>query len=255
MKNANFIDSLSFIFTPFHPPNYKGEPGDSGALELATSKHNSEEQYVIKYGYPEIACNEFMYHKVTEALGLYTQEVKMIMGKKKYHRAAAIRYVPNARKFYLETADSENFKAFFEFEALYVILNEGDSHEYYLDEQNKLFKLDNADSFTVQETTIRRFMGDPIGYFFLPDIEAPLNSVGYNWYGMMLDKFTQEYGQAAADAYLSVIQQFAEFDEDVLEEAYAALDKQYPRMLKEYYARCISIRKETCRKFLSEVGL
>jgi len=147
--------------------------------------------------------------------------------------------VPNAREFRLKTSNEANFRAFFEFEALFVILNEDDSHEYYLDEQGRMFKLDNAAAFTVRQTTVLYFDGSPLGRFFVPDINAPLNAVGYNWYGLK--------------AYLSMIQRFSEFDETVLYEAYSALEKQYPKALTQYYDKCIRIRKEPCRRFLHEI--
>ena len=69
MPDSNFIDARGFTFQPLLHPLHPDEVGDSGAMELATSKTDSSEQYVIKRNiYPEIACNEFMYHKVATAL-------------------------------------------------------------------------------------------------------------------------------------------------------------------------------------------
>ena len=252
---SNFLDARGFTFAPFIHPFHEEGHGDSGTLEIATSKKNPDEQYIIKSKFPELGCNEFMYHRVAKALGLYTQEAKLVSGSKAYRQTAAIRYVPNARLFDLKTASPENFRAFFEFEALFVILNEDDSHEYYLDEQDRLFKLDNASSFTVSTTTLNWFSGDALTHSFVPDINAPLNAVEYNYYGGTLDIYKDRHGQTAADAYLSLIERFADFDDSVLADAYGALDKQYSRMLKMYYQRCIQIRKETCRRFLNEVAV
>ena len=252
---SNFLDARGFTFAPFIHPFHEEGHGDSGTLEIATSKKNPNEQYIIKSKFPELGCNEFMYHRVAKALGLYTQEAKLVSGSKTYRQAAAIRYVPNAWLFDLNNASPENFRAFFEFEALFVILNEDDSHEYYLDEQDRLFKLDNASSFTVSTNTINWFSGDATAHFFIPDIDAPLNAVGYDDYGIGLEIYKEKHGQAAADAYLSLMQRFVDFDDSVLADAYEALDKQYSRMLKMYYQRCIQIRKKTCRKFLNEFGV
>jgi len=255
MPDSNFINAKGFTFRPFPHPLHPDELGDSGAMELAASKTDPSEQYVVKRGhtYPEIACNEFIYHKIAAALELYTQDVKLIAGSKDYRRSVAIRYVPNARIFSLKTSNEENFRAFFQFEALFVILNEDDSHEYYLDEQGRMFKLDNAAALNVQQATILCFDGNPLGRLLIPDINSPLNYVGYDWYGIKYREFMRERGQAAVDAYLSMIQRFSEFDETVLYEAYSALDKQYPKALSRYYDACIRIRKETCRKFLDEI--
>jgi len=250
----NFIDARGFTFAPFIHPFHEEGHGDSGTLEIATSKTNPDEQYIVKSKFPELGCNELMYHKVAKALGLYTQEVKLINGSKAYHRAAAIRYVPNARLFDLKTSSPENFHTFFEFEALFVILNEDDSHEYYLDEQGRLFKLDNASSFNVTPVTVNWFSGDVVSHFFLPDINAPLNAVGYNYYGNILRTCAEKHGQAAADSYLSLIHRFSNFDVAILEDAYIALDKQYSKMLKTYYIEFIEIRKQTCRRFLNEIS-
>ena len=168
-------------------------------------------------------------------------------------RSAAIHYVPNAREFILKDSNEENLRAYFEFEALYVILNEADSHEYYLDEAGCVFKLDNAVAFNVEQATIMLFDGNPLGQFFIPDINAPLNAVGYDWYGIKYNEFMGKHGQTALDAYLSLIQRFSELDETILYEAYEDLEKQYPKALCHYYDECIHIRKEICRKFLGEI--
>ncbi len=250
MNDFDFIDARRFTFAPFPHPLHPEETGDSGVLEMATAKQDPNERYIVKRGYAELGCNEFMYHKVAGLLGLYTQTAKLVSGSKEYRRAAAIRYVPDAKLYDLDAGSAENLKAFIMFEALYIILNESDSHEYYLDGQGRLFKLDNAASFTVEETTIMWMEGK----FHIPDINAPLNAVGYDYYGLALDMFTEKHGQEAADAYLSVIRRFAELDTTELEAAYAVLDKQYPKMLKLYYDKAIRIRKDTCRRFLSDIG-
>jgi hypothetical protein len=250
----NFIDARGFAFQPFPHPLHPDEDGDSGAMELAIAKADPLLQYVIKGKgtYPEVACNEFMHHKVAAELGLYTQDVKLIAWNHEYRRAAAVRYVPEAQAFRLEGSNEENYRAYFEFEALFVILNEEDSHEYYLDGQGQLFKLDNAASFHVEQATIMRLDGNPLGRFFVPNISAPLNAVGYDYYRGMYEIFLERYGQVAVKAYLALMRRFAELDETAFCEAYGDLDKQYPKALGRYYDEFIWIRKETCWRFLGE---
>lgn len=254
MSDNHFIDARKFIFTPFPHPLHPDDYGDSGQLEIATSKADSNQRYIVKRGYPELACNEFMYHKIANAVGLYTQDVKLIQGNREYRRAAAIHYVPNASKYDLGKSTAENLAMYCGFEALFVILNEEDSHEYYLDEEDRLFKLDNAAAFTVTEATIRWFSGDPVGHFLIPDINAPLNAVDYYKYNDTLELLIQNFGESASDMYLEVIHRFAELDTVKLQDAYIALDKQYSHMLKNYYDRFIQIRRQACKKFLSEIN-
>ena len=68
------------VFQPFSHPFHPDELGDSGLMELATSKTNSSERFVIKHGdiYSEIAGNEFIYRKVATVLGLCTKDVKLV---------------------------------------------------------------------------------------------------------------------------------------------------------------------------------
>jgi len=61
---SNFLDARGFTFAPFMHPFHEEGHGDSGTLELATSKKNPDEQYIIKSKFPELGCNEFMYHRV-----------------------------------------------------------------------------------------------------------------------------------------------------------------------------------------------
>ena len=208
MSENNFIDARKYIFKPFPHPLHPDDTGDSGELEIAAAKTDPGDQYIIKRGdvFPEVACNEFIYHKIAAALGLYTQEVKLISGNSAYRRSAAIRYVPGAKPFSLDGSDEENFRAYFEFEALFVILEENDSHEHYLDTDGRLFKLDNAAAFGVDTNTILQFTG---GTCLRYDTHNAVNTVNFREYGIMYRHFQQGYGQTAADAYLSVFQRFS----------------------------------------------
>ena len=120
MAMPNILNRKDFTLSQFTP----GVGGDSGALTLATLTADPRVQYVIKSGFPEIACNEFMYHHVAAALGLYTQETNLFMGMAGAKYAVAIRYVPNAIKFSHDEADERSRRTFYEFKTLYLILNE-----------------------------------------------------------------------------------------------------------------------------------
>jgi hypothetical protein len=256
MQSTNFIDARRFTFAPFPHPLHPDYVGDSGVMEFAVSKTDAHEQYVVKRGseYPDVAANEFMYHKVADALGLYTQDVFLINGRRDYHRSAAIRYVPNAIQFNLKTSSNENYIAFFEFEALYTILSESDSDEHYLDGHGKIFKLDNATSFLVDPFLVMQFDGDPRGNIFPRNFRSILTSTDYNEYSISYKTILSKHDCTAEKAYLSVFRRFCKFDETVLSEAYTALKKQYPTVLVHYYEYFIRNRKDRCRKFLAEIG-
>ena len=249
----NFLDARKFTFEEFPHPLHPDDTGDSGTLEIAASKLNPDERYIVKRGFPELACNEFMYHKIASALGLYTQEVKLISGSGDYRRACAIRYVPNAKAFNPREIGGTNKQVFYAFEALFAILCEEDSHEYYVDEEDCVFKLDNAASFMVSQMTIMWFDGDRMTRGLIPDILEPLRRLDNRGFYEQMEVLKKDYGKPAAESYLAFIRRFADFDASVLEEAFETLDKQYSRLLARYYAFFINLRKKACREFLEEI--
>ena len=145
MTDKNIYNAKDFDFVPYNPSLGSG----SGALFLATSETDPQIQYVIKSESPELACNEFMYHKIVSALGLHTQEVKLFQGTKWSKFAAGIRFSQHAKPYLYEESTDANRCDFFSFLALYVILNEEDSQEFYIDGQDRVFKLDNAAAFNL----------------------------------------------------------------------------------------------------------
>lgn len=246
----NFIDARQFEFASFPHPLHEEGTGDSGELYLATSKSNPSEQYIIKSGFDELGCNEFMYHKVASALGLYTQDVKLFNNKQHEH-AAAIRFIPNIRKFGYESASAENRAAFFGYEALYIILNETDSREYYLDEDDRVFKLDNAASFKLDLSPLARAINMMAGNLLPPNAVENTESGNYE---STRQYYIEKYGQEAGEAYLLTFQRFASLDMSILDEAFAALEKNYPTYVVEYLYNFIQYRILTCKQYIESLS-
>lgn len=251
MSKDNIIDAKDYIFTSFTPE----VGGDSGTLSLATHKSDSGVQYVIKSGYPEIACNEFMYHRVAAALGLYTQEVKLLTGVPDSKYAVGIRYVPNIRQFALEEADEEKKNIFYGFRMLYVIINEEDAEELFYDEQNRVFKLDNAASFNLNtimvEQAVKYGKKEPPNRVIQTLING-LNFLEYEKYSISLSVMNKYYGKTAAETGFDFIKRFSEFDISLIEPACETLGKIYPLTITEYYPAFIERRINACKRFISE---
>lgn len=53
--------------------------GDSGDLYLATNKHNPDEKYILKHEYYDCACNEYMYSKIGNKMGIKIAQVKLFI--------------------------------------------------------------------------------------------------------------------------------------------------------------------------------
>jgi len=248
--NDDILQAGDFTFEPFNP----GIGGDSGALQLATAKTDPQIQYIVKSATPELACNEYIYHKIASALGLNTPEVKLFHNNSKLKYAAGIRFIAEARKYLYDknADDNEGYIAdFCAFQTLYVILNEEDSQEFYLDGQGRLFKLDNAASFNIGSYDIvligRKNRQDALKIF-----EAKLNFTEYDKYGIILRILTERYGAAGKNACLSMFKRFSVFDEKALDDALESLDNVYPVELGDYYLKFVISRTALCERFLRE---
>lgn len=249
--NDNFLNCDDFDFQPFNPT----ADGDSGVLQLATRKENPAEQYLVKSTYSDLACNEFMYHKVAATLGLYTQEAKLFQPSAQMPYAVGIHYENSARRINVETdcpVGSSNFADFIGFQALYVILGESDSEEYYTDSAGRLFKLDNAASFAVSNLDImmldRLPEDDAISMF-----QKKLNDNDYGMFSLTLQGVVDRHGEAGKAAYIAMIERFSSIDEAPIDEAVDLLGEVYPLVLSEYYYAFVQYRKALCGRFLSEI--
>lgn len=245
---SDVVFSDNFSFAPFMPMR----DGDSGKLQIATSKVDSDLQYIVKSETPELACNEFMYHKIALSLGMHTQEVKLFKGIPKHPYAAGIRYSPRAEKFYLENADETNQRDFYAFEMLYVILNEEDSEEFYIDERQRVFKLDNAASFNLDFFSAQLMLQTSNLTSIAQWRQSRVHLTEYGKYGIILRLLSEKHGAAAQQSALELIERFTIFDETALMDAFATLDASYPSWFSDYYLEFIIIRKATCQRFLQE---
>lgn len=252
MKHTDILQAVDFSFEPYR----QDDLGDSGKLFLATSKQNPSIQYVVKSETPELACNEFIYHKIASELGLYTQEVKLFVGMRDGKYSAGIRYSPNAKNFNYDTADDAARHDFYVFQMLYVILNEEDSMEFYIDEKNRVFKLDNAASFNIDcFFASGAFSNNELSENFQKKLFHKMHFTEYSKYRIMIEILSEKFGAQAENSCMGFLKRFAMLDEVTLNPAYDALDEIYPNWLSDYYCEFIRIRKNECIRFLCEKGI
>lgn len=251
MTANDILNAKDFTFAPFTPD----VGGDSGTLSIATLKSNMGVQYVVKSGYPEIACNEFLYHHVAAVLGLYTPEARLFMGIPNSKYAIGIRYVPNARQFTHEEANEDDRHIYYEFRTLFVILNEEDSEEYFYDERNRVFKLDNAASFNLDtlkvQSAVKYGRKEPPNRVWQMLISG-LDYIEYDKYSIIIDILNKYFGQAAAETGYDFIKRFCEFDLLQIEPACEMLEQIYPLSITEYYPAFLERRIQACKRFIAE---
>lgn len=162
-KNRNIPISDDILYIS----NFKLEKfthyGDSGALYLATNKHNYNEKYILKHEYYDCACNEYMYSKIGNKMGIKIAPVKLFIIDDKKNRfksdfVCGIKYLENCEHInfsYIEKNKSKirNWQDFFRFYCLESLFEEDDGSEIvkYKDE---IYRIDTTDAFTISNFSI-----------------------------------------------------------------------------------------------------
>jgi len=249
-KDPNIIQEKDFRYEVFKP----SVGSDSGVLMLATELTDNSVQYVVKCQVDWNPVSEFIYHKVASALEIYTQDVKLFKKLLEAKYACGIRYCANARKADGYEANDPNRADFFRFNALFQILSEEDSEEFYVDEQNRLFKVDNAEAFMLSSTCgllikKAKTKSQWIKMAIDEDLEKYYENLNKQICMMLADKISEVFGKEALRIYLDTFIKFAELDLALLEEAFASLDKIYPKTFSEYLRRFLEARQPLCRTF------
>ena len=253
MKDPNISREKDFKYEVFKP----SVGSDSGVLMLATRLTDESEQYVVKCQVEWNPVSEFIYHKVASALGMYTQEVKLFKKLLEAKHACGVRYCINARKADGIEANNPNRSDFFRFNALFQMLGEDDSEEFYIDEQDRLFKLDNAEAFMLCSTygllvKKAKTKSQWIKMAIDEDLERYYSNLNKQMCVMMADKIFEVFGKEALKIYLDTFIKFTELELSILDEAFSSLDKVYPKTFTEYLHHFIEVRQPLCRAFVEE---
>jgi len=253
MKDPNILQEKDFKYEVFKP----SVGSDSGVLMIATKLNDENEQYVVKCQVEWNPVSEFIYHKIASALGMYTQDVKLFKKLLEAKHACGIRYCANARKADGYDADNPNRADFFRFNALFQILGEDDSEEFYTDEQDRVFKLDNAEAFSLSSTyglliKKAKTKSQWIKMAMDEELEKYYGNLNKQICRMLADKLLEVFGEKALKIYLDTFIRFSELNLSMLDEAFTSLDKIYPKTFSEYLRRYLEERQPLCRVFIEE---
>jgi hypothetical protein len=82
------------------------------------------------------------------------------------------------------------------------------------------------------------------------EIERFLKTAETQSYSIVIETLREYHGEAAANACMTVFERFAALCLALLDEAFASLDKAYPKTVSDYLRRFLSVRQAACRKFL-----
>lgn len=134
----NSPDILSTTDYNFSKKHGIDRVGDSGNLLLAYNKKNRSEKYIVKHYFSDCACNEFVYSKLGNAMGIKVPYVKLFSissgEKRRYFNTeyiAGIEYLNIVKECvsfdFILSNEVLNWQDFFKYKALYSLFTESDT--------------------------------------------------------------------------------------------------------------------------------
>lgn len=264
-KDDDILYSSDFIFEDYP------HDGDSGSLFLATSKKNKTKKYIVKHEHYDCACNEYMYGKIANSMGVSVAPVKLFVldeDKEKFKSdfVCGIEYLEEGErvglKSILQNKDSiENWKDYFRFQGMESLFFEGDGIEVLL-KNKKLYRIDTTDSFTLSEYSIYRLAYD----FKMQEIDLRKNAIAniaclavqntkrsLSTWNLEMNNFIDYCGLEYLDLYLEPFYLFTEIKEEDIENWTYVLTYFYPNVIGKYYQEFLKNLKKDAEIFLSTI--
>ena len=242
--------------------------GDSGDLYLATNKRNPNEKYILKHEYYDCACNEYMYSKVGNKMGIKIAPVKLFVlddkkSKFKSDFVCGIKYLENCQHVsfnYIEENKTSinNWKDYFKMLCLELLFEEGDGIEV-VKYKNELYRLDTTDAFTISDFYIH-----PLAYDYnnnginikefakkiiLQMAKGNTDSRISSWESDV-NYFLEKFGNKYLNYYLETYQLLENVPDEEIDQWISILTFFYPNVIGEYFKIYFSNLKLDVKKFL-----
>lgn len=265
LSNKDILDTKNFTFQKFN------HLGDSGNLQIATNKKNKEERYIVKHDYYDCACNEYMYSKIGNEMGIAIAPVKLFLitdkeknfksdfvcGVKYYNEGKTIGY----KEIISNKNDISNWKDYFRFLGMESLFSESDGIEV-IKEGNFIYRIDTTAAFSIshiyisylaydfeyQGATVREFVNKMIQKLANFNIENVIDS-----WKIEMDIFKRNYEMKYFEYYLEPFKLFLEIDEKKIEEWSKNVTYFYPDIIGEYYKTYFKNLKKAVKIFLKEI--
>lgn len=242
--------------------------GDSGKLYLATSKHNPNEKYILKHEYYDCACNEYMYSKIGNQMGIQITPVKLFVVNDKKNKfksdfVCGIKYLDQCEfidfNYIKQNKDLiENWEDYFRMYCLYDLFQEGDSIEI-VKYKNRIYRLDTTSSFTISDFDLYRLAYDyhdngiDIREFSNKYIlkKATRNpELRFFLWNCSLDNFIKKFGLEYLKYYLDTFGLIKNITSDNIEEWTNILTFIYPNIVGDYFKMYFENLKLDVAEFL-----
>lgn len=271
------INSPDILFTAdynFSKKHGINRVGDSGNLLLSYNKNNRSEKYIVKHYFSDCACNEFVYSKLANAMGIKVPYVKLFSispgEKRRYFHTeyiAGIEYLNIVKEFvnfdFIRNNEVSNWQDFFKYKALYNLLAELDSFEVVLTADNYIYKIDNTASFRISYYSIDTlgidvdFEGLNIKAKTAEQILKQLQMYKENPslfnFDYDYELISERYGKEYLKYYLQPFYDIQDIKKDYIDSFLNTLCYIYPDFLGEYYRQYIDIIKLRAKEYLNSI--
>lgn len=246
--------------------------GDSGNLFLATNKYNSNEKYILKHEYYDCACNEYMYSKIGNKMGIKIAPVKLFILDDKEEKfksdfVCGIKFFENCKHVNFDYIDKNknninNWEDYFRIICLESLFEEGDGIEI-IEYNNNIFRLDMTDAFTISDyyiyplayehnnncINIRKFANKSI----LKMSERNTDSRIYKWKSN-INYYKEKFGNKYFEYFLETLKRFEQIAEKDVEIWATTLTFLYPDIIGEYFKNYFYNLKLDVKQFLIEIN-
>lgn len=271
-KNKDFSISDDILFISDFNLKIFPNSGDSGNLFLATNKYNSNEKYILKHEYYDCACNEYMYSKIGNKMGIKIAPVKLFILDDKEEKfksdfVCGIKFFENCKHVNFDYIDKNknninNWEDYFRIICLESLFEEGDGIEI-IEYNNNIFRLDMTDAFTISDyyiyplayeynnngINIRKFANKSI----LKMSERNTDSRIYKWKSN-INYYKEKFGYKYFEYFLETLKRFEQIAEKDVEIWATTLTFLYPDIIGEYFKNYFYNLKLDVKQFLIEIN-
>lgn len=270
-KNRNVVISDDILYISNFTLEKFSNSGDSGDLYLATNKRDHNEKYILKHEYYDCACNEYMYSKMGNKMGIKIAPVKLFVLDNKQNQfksdfVCGIRYLENCECVnfnYIEKNknDINNWKDYFRMFCLELLFEEGDGIEV-VKYNNEIYRLDTTDAFTISDyyihllaydynnngINVKEFTNKTILQLAKGNQDSRIYIWKYN-----IDYFKEKFGNKYLNYYLETYRLLEKVTDKDIEDWTNILTIFYPNIIGEYFKIYFNNLKLDVKKFLVEI--
>lgn len=248
------------------------DSGDSGNLYLATNKYNNNEKYILKHEYYDCACNEYMYSKIGNKMGINLPPVKLFVLDNKENKfksdfVCGIKYLENCKHVtfnYIEKNKDNinNWQDYFKMLCLETLFDESDGIEV-VKYNNLIYRLDTTAAFTISNIdilplaydynnngiNIREFASKSILNSAKRNTDSRINRWESN-----INLFLKKFGNKYLNYYLETYQLLENISDKDIEDWTNILTFFYPNIIGEYFKIYFSNLKLDVKAFLTKIN-